>query len=317
LEPLPPILPVGTAIVVLIDLRASDGRILYPRGTPGVISAAPRDPEHAYRVRLAGTGDGGTEHALLRRQLQVLKVFQTDGMSIDPLGEHALWDHVIYRCIIGSRAYGLDHAASDTDRRGIYLPPATAHWSLYGVPEQLERPETEECYWEYGKFIRLALKANPNVLEVLYSPIVEHTSPLAQPLLAARRCFVSKLIYQTYNAYAMSQFRKMQHDLAAKGSIKWKHAMHLLRLLLSGIEALQTGDVPVLVTRERQRLLDVRHGHMPFDDVEHWRLQLHAEFEQAYLATTLPDRPDYAQANELLIHARTAMVTTAAARNTP
>ena len=29
------------------------------------------------------------------------------------------------------------------------------HWSLYGVPEQLESPGTEECYWELQKFLNL------------------------------------------------------------------------------------------------------------------------------------------------------------------
>ena len=55
------------------------------------------------------------------------------------------------------------------DRRGFYLPPAELQWSLAGVPEQLETDQ-EEVYWEVEKFIRLALKANPNVLECLYSP---------------------------------------------------------------------------------------------------------------------------------------------------
>ena len=48
-----------------------------------------------------------------------------------------LLDRVIYRCVIGSRAYGLDDDVSDTDRRGIFLPPADLHWSLGGVPEQI------------------------------------------------------------------------------------------------------------------------------------------------------------------------------------
>ncbi len=43
----------------------------------------------------------------------------------------------------------------------------------------------------------------------------------------------------------MSQFKKMQADLRNQGQVKWKHVMHLLRLLLSGIEVLQTGHVPV------------------------------------------------------------------------
>src|SRR3989454_1394671 len=32
----------------------------------------------------------------------------------------------------------------------------------------------------------------------------------------------------------MSQFKKLEQDLRARGEIKWKHAMHLMRLLLSG-----------------------------------------------------------------------------------
>jgi predicted nucleotidyltransferase len=76
-----------------------------------------------------------------------------------------------------ARAYGLDSATSDTDRRGIYLPPARLHWSLAGVPEQIEDKDAEECYWELQKFLVLALKANPNVLECLYTPMVERTTP--------------------------------------------------------------------------------------------------------------------------------------------
>ena len=72
---------------------------------------------------------------------------------------------MIYRCVVGSRAYGLESDASDTDRRGVYVPPAELHWSLYGVPEQLEYDPTQEVYWEVQKFLVLALKANPNVLE--------------------------------------------------------------------------------------------------------------------------------------------------------
>ena len=113
-----------------------------------------------------------------------------------------MYQYVIYRCVIGSRAYGLDHDDSDTDLRGIYLPPADLHWSLHGVPEQLERGE--EAYWEIEKFVTLALKANPNILECLYSPMIELAEPIAQELLAMRSLFLSKLVYQTFNGYLMS-----------------------------------------------------------------------------------------------------------------
>jgi uncharacterized protein len=156
-----------------------------------------------------------------------------------------LFDRVIFQCIIGSQAYGLADGESDIDRRGFYLPPAELHWSLYGVPEQLECHETQEAYWEIQKFLVLALKANPNVLECLYTPLVEKTTPLADELLAMRSIFLSRLVYQTYNGYVMSQFKKMQADIRNQGQVKWKHVMHLIRLLISGISVLREGFVPV------------------------------------------------------------------------
>ena len=247
---------------------------------------------------------------MARRELAVLRQHIAGGLRAEePLAEYRLFEHVIYRCVIGSRAYGLEHDASDVDRRGIYLPPAEAHWSLYGVPEQLENPDTQETYWELQKFIVLALKANPNVLECLYTPLVEHATPLARELLDMRDSFLSKIVYQTYNGYVMSQFKKLQSDLRSKGAVKWKHVMHLIRLLLSGVSVLREGYVPVRVEdAHRDRLLAIKRGEMPFEEVEAWRLALHREFDQAAEVTSLPDRPDYDRANRLLLKARRAMV---------
>jgi len=179
---------------------------------------------------------------------------------------------------------------------------------LYGVPEQLESRDSEECYWELKKFIVLALKANPNILECLYTPMVEKRTPIADELLAGRDIFLSKLVYQTYNGYVMSQFKKLEQDLRTSGDIKWKHAMHLVRLLLEGVTILRDGYVPVRVSEHRDILLSIRDGQMKWDDVNQWRLALHREFEDAFRGTKLPDDPDYAAANALLIKARRSTV---------
>lgn len=200
--------------------------------------------------------------------------------------------------------YGLSHDQSDIDRRGIYLPQANRHWSLRGVPEQLENDATQEVYWELQKFIVLALKANPNVLECLYTPLVEKATPLAEELLSMKSIFLSRLVYQTYNGYVLSQFKKMQADLRNHGAVKWKHVMHLIRLLLSGIGVFRDGAVPVQVGEHRERLLAIRRGEMPWKEVEAWRLALHQEFDAAFAATQLPERPDYEKASRFLIDAR-------------
>src|SRR6202790_1546614 len=103
-----------------------------------------------------------------------------------------LYERVIYRCVIGSQAYGLADAESDVDRRGIYLPTADLHWSLYGVPEQLENNATQEAYWELQKFLVLALKANPNILECLYTPLFGPEPPSPGVMLALGRVFLSR-----------------------------------------------------------------------------------------------------------------------------
>ncbi len=298
------IYPVGTQVVVLRDVLSNGGRVLHHRGAVGMVVAAPADREHAYRVRFP---DGLTV-SLPRSELMLLARYQAGDLVADQDPELAepLFDRVIYRCIIGSRAYGLEGPDSDTDRRGFYLPTAEWHWSLHGVPDQLEQQATQEAYWELQKFLTLALKANPNVLECLYSPLVELATPLAQELLAMRQCFLSRLVYQTYNGYVMSQFKKMQADLRNYGQVKWKHVMHLLRLLLSGIGVLQTGEVPVRVAEHRDQLLAIKHGEVSWTETERWRQALHAKLDAALQTTLLPERPDYDRVNAFLLRARRA-----------
>ncbi len=163
------IVPVGTQVVLRQDTRAAGGVVVLPRGTVGEIIKSPSDATHAYRARLPD----GSEVSLRRHEYSILKQVKKGplreaGAAVD---EDRLFQYVIFRCVVGSQAYGLSHDESDVDRRGIYLPPAELHWSLYGVPEQLERLATEEVYWELQKFLVLALKANPNVLECLYTPL--------------------------------------------------------------------------------------------------------------------------------------------------
>ena len=296
---LPLILSVGTQVVTHIDVTNTAGDVIFASGAVGVIVKSPTDATHSYRVRFMD----GTEIAIKRSQLAVRRHYQNAIAPQDHLEGVDLFEHVAYRCIVGSRAYGLDHADSDTDLRGFYLPPADLQWSLFGIPEQLERGE--EAYWELQKFIVLALKANPNILECLYTPLVEHVTPIAQELLDMRHIFVSKLIYQTYNGYVTSQFKKLQKDIENHGEIRWKHAMHLIRLLLSGIIALKDGSIPVRVPDEyRDRLLPIRYGEVEWEEVNAWRLQLHKDFNTAFTTTKLPDRPDYEMANAYLIRAR-------------
>jgi len=296
------ILPVGTQVVARVEIKEADGQVSCPRGAVGEIIKSPDDGSHSYRVRFVN----GVEAALHRHEITIRKQYQQAAAQPgeDILAEFDLYDFVIYRCVVGSRAFGLAGDDSDTDRRGIYLPPADLQWSLYGAPEQLENEATQECYWELRKFLILALKANPNILECLYTPLVETATPMAQELLAMREAFLSKLVYQTYNGYVMSQFKKLEQDLRSRGEIKWKHAMHLIRLLMAGVTVLKEGFVPVDVGDQRDSLLAIKRGEVDWQEVNKLRLSLHKDFDAALDATKLPERPDYERANAFLVSAR-------------
>lgn len=296
---------------MVVFKEPSDGaEQVYPAGTVAMIVESPVDASHAYRVRFCD----GSELMAKRGdfvQLATVQLATAHGSGLEAkrlaLEDNGLSQSVILRCIVGSRAYGLATDASDLDTRGVYLAPADRHWSLYGVPEQLENRVTDEVYWELQKFLTLALKANPNILEVLFSPLVQHATDLAQELVSMRASFLSKLVHQTYAGYATAQFRRFEARRARGQEPKWKHAMHLIRLLLAGIHVLETGQLRVTVDEaQRDRLMELRAGAMSFDQVDAWRLELLERFEAAHRLTRLPDRPDYVAVNAFLIRARRA-----------
>lgn len=112
------IIPVGTQVVTRIEVQSGSGEMLHPIGAVGIVVKAPTDTTHSYRVRFLD----GVEASFRGDQLTIRKHYQRS-VAIGER-ESNLFDHVIFRCIVGSQAYGLEEAASDTDRRGIYLPPA-------------------------------------------------------------------------------------------------------------------------------------------------------------------------------------------------
>jgi hypothetical protein len=132
------IFSVGTQVVTLRDVTADGGRMLHPRGSVGVVVRSPNDPEGAYQVRFLD----GVEDTLAKGEIVSLARYKEGGIGdTEAVVKHSrLYERVIYRCVIGSRAYGLDHSESDTDRRGIYVPPADLHWSLHS---RVDRPQTD------------------------------------------------------------------------------------------------------------------------------------------------------------------------------
>jgi predicted nucleotidyltransferase len=206
-------------------------------------------------------------------------------------------DDLILSVVVGSRAYGLDTEASDTDRRGVFVTPTEDFWRLDKPVTHRDGPLPEQFSWEVERFCRLALEANPTVLECLWSPIVEVSTPEGQRLRDLRGAFLSRRAHRTFTGYADAQFRRL--DPAAP---KWKQAMHLIRLLLSGLHLVRHGDPLLQVGPYRDRLLAIRRGEVPWERVTAWRAGLTAELAGA--RSVLPEQPDRRAVEEFLMDVR-------------
>jgi hypothetical protein len=110
-------------------------------------------------------------------------------------------------CISGSKAYGLDTPQSDTDIKGVFYLPLESFYGLEYTP-QVSNETNDEVHYELARFIDLLGKNNPNILELLATPVdcvlyKHHIIDTIKPGI-----FLSKLCCQTFAGYAIAQIKK-------------------------------------------------------------------------------------------------------------
>ena len=114
---------------------------------------------------------------------------------------------LIFECVTGSKAYGLDTATSDTDIRGVFFVPQSIFYSLEH-PEQVSNETNDIVYYELRRFVELLSKNNPNIIEMLAVP--EPCVLTRHPVMNKLRpeLFLSKLCEKTFANYAFTQIKK-------------------------------------------------------------------------------------------------------------
>ncbi len=122
------------------------------------------------------------------------------------------WEtNLILRTLSGSRAHGLAREGSDTDTRGVCIPPARV---LIGLTqfEQHESEGGDHVTYSLEKFVRLALKGNPNIMESLYCHAEDFLflTDAGRRILQDRDCFLSKQVGQRFLGYALAQLKRME-----------------------------------------------------------------------------------------------------------
>ncbi|VVB50639.1 putative nucleotidyltransferase [uncultured archaeon] len=151
----------------------------------------------------------------------------------------------ILKTLVGSRAHGLHTEKSDYDYRGVFVVPTSEILSL-GYKEKatswLEGQGEDATAYELHHFLNLATHSNPSILEVLVSPVVEETieGRALQELFPA--LWNSKDVLNAFGGYSANQRKKFLED---KDGRPWKFAAAYVRVLLLGIELLNTGKMNV------------------------------------------------------------------------
>ncbi|MDP3276065.1 MAG: nucleotidyltransferase domain-containing protein [Deltaproteobacteria bacterium] len=197
-------LPVGTEVSTRVD-RAFGERIV-PQGAVGRVMALDGQDVD---VHLVGIG-------VLRYPREALLPRKVGQLRYAARRDHAwssLRDCVIVETVVGSRAWGLAHEHSDTDRRGVFSAPFTWTHGLVEPPEDLVSADGSDTFWAHEKAIRQAIRCDPNTLEALFVQSATPTDELGQWLLSERDAFVSTDIYGTFGRYAMSQLDKLSQNL--------------------------------------------------------------------------------------------------------
>lgn len=235
------------------------------------------------------------------------KIFSRPGLIL--LGEY------------GSVAQGTANENSDHDYMGIVIETPTqvigleefktARVSDAVEGEKSQAGEDDVTYHSLRKFVKLAAAGNPTVGSILHLPKYEVLTEIGDSLLENADLFRSRKAGRAYLGYVNSQIEALQGGRGAKRpelveehGYDTKFAYHAFRLAHQGIDYMVAGDPGIpLASGVREQAIGIRSGLWALEDVLE---QLHAL--RSVLENTLnnfrldiPDEPDYARINKLLV----------------
>lgn len=208
----------------------------------------------------------------------------------------------------------------DKDVMGFAVPGPEVYYGLseFGSRGTVEigsgTDEWDVVVYEVRKAVRLLLGGNPNVLSMLWLPenLYLYRSPAGQRLIEEREAFVGKHVYRSFTGYAVSQMRKMEpgqyrgfmgdkrKGLVEKFGYDCKNASHLIRLLRQGIEFLTDGELYVQ-RHDATELLAIKRGEWELARVKAEAEKLFERAQNAYVASTLPAKPDRDRVERLCV----------------
>jgi hypothetical protein len=159
-----------------------------------------------------------------------------------PAPWHDRPDGIVLEGVVGSRAHGLAGEGSDADRRGVFLAPSAEFFGLDDVQETADNPYTDEVLHELGRFVRLALKANPTIIELLWLEQYETCTQVGLELVGLRTAMLGAARVRSSYLHSAADLLKVLHR---GGERTAKTARHMARLLVTGYGLWYSGQLQV------------------------------------------------------------------------
>lgn len=217
--------------------------------------------------------------------------------------------------VLGSTAYGLAHESSDVDRLGVFVATSDDVLGMHAataIQRSVTGHDPDFAVHELGKFVALAAKANPTVLELLFCTHYDLLADIGTDLVSIRSSFLSTTaVRAAYGGYATQQAARLlrraddgkegfSSDTAKRTA---KHGRHCRRLMLMGSQLLSTGELTLDVSEHRDVLFAA--GELAATNPD----AFHAEFTELLaeldtITSVLPDDPDMDRINKFLVAAR-------------
>jgi predicted nucleotidyltransferase len=228
----------------------------------------------------------------------------------------------VFATVSGAHLYGFPSVDSDVDIRGMHVLPLDEVIGLHQGPETLQHMgihdgiEVDLVTHDLLKFCRLLVKNNGYVAEQLLSPLVVATSPSHRELVDLAGSCLTRQHAHHYLGFAATQWRLFE------STRQLKPALYTLRVLLTGIHLMGTGEVvadlnrlwaehhlayvPELIAAKREGEHRTLEGIVTAQALAADVGRLRDRLADAAERSTLPVTPNRAAINDFVIRVRLA-----------
>lgn len=222
---------------------------------------------------------------------------------------------LLYAVYAGSKLYDLVTPDSDQDIRGVFIPPVDELYSL-NIPDYYEDIPSDTVLFSLTKFANLALKNNPNTLDLLFAPVDKwlYAVPEWDKFYNIRYYILSKRALHAYRGFILQEYDKWLVNKTPRGNLieqygyDGKMISHVMRLMyqLADIEMRGTYS-PVLLDWQRSVVYGMKTHQMERSYVEKvvkgW-----VDTIKTFKGALLLDEPDYKLVNRTVVDIHTTVL---------